>query len=131
MKVYGHRGASLYAPQNTLAAFELAFRMGAYGVENDVHMTSDGEIVVVHNPDTEEMCGKKLVVAESTLAELKELDIIDKTGKYPGQKIPTLAETFDSKAVLVLVVGFLDIVFPFFLFDADSDFDFGFVEFLY
>ena len=95
MKVYGHRGASLYAPQNTLAAFELAFRMGAYGVENDVHMTSDGEIVVMHNFDTEEMCGKKLVVAESTLAELKELDIIDKTGKYPGQKIPTLKETFE------------------------------------
>ena len=95
MKVYGHRGASLYAPQNTLAAFELAFRMGAYGVENDVRLTADGEIVVMHNGDTEEMCGKKLVVEEATLAELKELDIIDKTGKYPGQKIPTLAETYE------------------------------------
>ncbi|MBE6687817.1 MAG: hypothetical protein E7588_00910 [Ruminococcaceae bacterium] len=95
MKVYGHRGASLYAPQNTLASFEMAFKMGAYGVENDVRCTADGEIVVMHNGDTMEMCGVKLIPEQSTLAELKALDIIDKNGNPTGQKIPTLGETYE------------------------------------
>ena len=48
-KIFAHRGASGYAPENTLEAFELAVRMGADGVELDVHMTKDGELVVAHD----------------------------------------------------------------------------------
>ena len=46
--VYGHRGASGYAPENTLEAFELAAKQGAHGVELDVHLSRDGELVVAH-----------------------------------------------------------------------------------
>ena len=48
-KIFGHRGASAYAPENTLPAFELAERLGADGIELDVQMTRDGECVVIHD----------------------------------------------------------------------------------
>ena len=47
--IYGHRGASGYAPENTLEAFRLAMEMGADGFELDVHMSLDGELVVIHD----------------------------------------------------------------------------------
>lgn len=95
MRVYGHCGAQAYVQENTLEAFELAFKMGSYGIENDVRMSADGEIVVIHDPDTECRSGTKLVIADSTVAQLKELNLIDKTGKYPSLKIPMLSEVFD------------------------------------
>ena len=48
-QIYAHRGASGYAPENTLEAFELAAKMGAQGVELDVHITKDGYLVVAHD----------------------------------------------------------------------------------
>ena len=48
-KILAHRGASGYAPENTLEAFALAAELGADGVELDVHLTSDGEMVVIHD----------------------------------------------------------------------------------
>ena len=56
-KVWAHRGASAYAPENTLEAFLLAAEQGADGVELDVQLTKDGEMVVVH--DEEYTCGIK------------------------------------------------------------------------
>ena len=50
-KIFAHRGASAYAPENTLEAFDLAVKMGADGVELDVHMTKDGELVVAHDEE--------------------------------------------------------------------------------
>ena len=47
--IYGHRGASGYAPENTLEAFEMAAKMGAAGVELDVHIAKDGALVVAHD----------------------------------------------------------------------------------
>ena len=46
---YAHRGASAYAPENTMAAFEKAVEMGADGIELDVQLTKDGELVVIHD----------------------------------------------------------------------------------
>ncbi len=48
-KVWGHRGASGYAPENTMEAFALAVEMGAYGIELDVQMSADGKLVVCHD----------------------------------------------------------------------------------
>ena len=48
-KVWAHRGASGYAPENTLDAFQKAVEMGADGIELDVQMTKDGELVVIHD----------------------------------------------------------------------------------
>ena len=49
IKVWAHRGASGYAPENTMAAFEKAVEMGADGIELDVQLTKDGELVVIHD----------------------------------------------------------------------------------
>lgn len=48
-KIFAHRGASGYAPENTLEAFALAMEMGADGIELDVQLTKDGEVVVIHD----------------------------------------------------------------------------------
>ena len=49
VKIFAHRGASGYAPENTLAAFRLAEEQGSDGVELDVQLTKDGEVVVIHD----------------------------------------------------------------------------------
>lgn len=48
-KIFAHRGASAYAPENTMESFELAAKQGADGIELDVHVTKDGEVVVTHD----------------------------------------------------------------------------------
>ena len=49
VKIFAHRGASGYTPENTLAAFRLAEKQGADGIELDVQLTKDGEVVVIHD----------------------------------------------------------------------------------
>ncbi|MFV2065815.1 MAG: glycerophosphodiester phosphodiesterase family protein, partial [Pirellulales bacterium] len=91
--IVGHRGASHDAPENTLAAFQLAWQRGADGVEGDFYLTSDGHIVCIHDADTERVAGEKLIVAESTLADLRQLDVGAWKGeRWRGEKIPTLEE---------------------------------------
>ena len=51
IKVWAHRGASGYAPENTMDAFRKAIEMKADGIELDVHLTKDGEVVVIHDED--------------------------------------------------------------------------------
>ncbi|MFH0944659.1 MAG: glycerophosphodiester phosphodiesterase [Planctomycetota bacterium] len=93
-----HRGASHDAPENTLAAFKLAFELGADGIEGDFYLTADGQIVCIHDADTERTAGVKLEVARSTLAELKALDVGSwKDPRFAGERIPTL------RAVLAVV----------------------------
>ncbi|MEQ8848629.1 glycerophosphodiester phosphodiesterase [Botrimarina sp.] len=88
-----HRGASHDAPENTLAAFSLAWEQGADGVEGDFHLTADGHIVCLHDKDTERTAGEKLVVADSTLAELRRLEYGGWKGqRWRGEPIPTLGE---------------------------------------
>ena len=51
--IFAHRGASAYAPENTLEAFKMAVDMGAHGVELDVHICRSGELVVAHDETIE------------------------------------------------------------------------------
>jgi glycerophosphoryl diester phosphodiesterase len=91
--IVGHRGASYDAPENTLAAFRLAWEQGADGIEGDFHLTSDGQIVCIHDKDTERVAGVKHVVAETPLATLRQLDVGKwKDPKFAGERMPTLAE---------------------------------------
>lgn len=91
--IVAHRGASHDAPENTLASFQLAWQQGADGIEGDFYLTKDGQIVCIHDPDTTRTGGKKLVVKESTLAELRALDFGSWKGpQFAGEKIPTFAE---------------------------------------
>ena len=93
--IVAHRGASRDAPENTLPAFELAWEQGADAIEGDFHLTQDGHIVCIHDRDTEKYTGKKWIVAESTLGQLKTLDVgLYHSEQYKGTRIPTISEVF-------------------------------------
>ncbi|MBC8163421.1 MAG: glycerophosphodiester phosphodiesterase [Roseiflexaceae bacterium] len=83
--VIAHRGASAYAPENTLAAFALAADQRADMVELDVQPTVDGAIVVFHDDTTERWNGQQRAVAACTWAELQQVDL-------RGERVPLLAE---------------------------------------
>ncbi len=110
-EIIGHRGASYDAPENTLAAFRLAFTKGADGIEGDFFLSRDGEIVCIHDKSTKRLAKKNLVVAESTLTELKQLDVGSwKHPRFAGERIPTFAEVAaiippGKKFVIELKVG--------------------------
>lgn len=72
-KVWAHRGASGYAPENTLDAFRKAVEMGADGIELDVQMTKDGELVVIHDETIDRVSNGKGWVKDYTYEELKNL----------------------------------------------------------
>lgn len=91
MEFIAHRGASHDAPENTLAALRLAWAQHADAAECDVHLTRDGQLVVIHDPDTERTTGRAGRVADATLAELQELDAgAWKDGRFAGERIPML-----------------------------------------
>jgi glycerophosphoryl diester phosphodiesterase len=95
--ILAHRGASAYAPENTLAAFELALTQGAHGVELDVKLSADREIVVMHDATVDRTTGGSGRVAHLTLAALRELDAGSSFSEnYNGEKIPTLEEVLES-----------------------------------
>jgi glycerophosphoryl diester phosphodiesterase len=86
--VLGHRGARHAAPENTLAAFELALREGADGVELDVRLDGDGQVIVLHDPTlTRVTSGADTRHAEDiSSAELARLDL------GQGERVPLLAD---------------------------------------
>jgi glycerophosphoryl diester phosphodiesterase len=91
--VIAHRGASHDAPENTLAAFRLAWEQGADGVEADFRLTRDGKIVCIHDDTTGRTAGKSVAVADASLAELRRLDVgVGKDERWRGERIPTLEE---------------------------------------
>ncbi|MCS6881177.1 MAG: glycerophosphodiester phosphodiesterase family protein [Oscillochloridaceae bacterium] len=86
--IIAHRGASACAPENTMAAFELAWRQAADMIELDVRRTADGRLVAFHDETTERWNGQKRPVAACTLAELQTLDI-------GGERVPALEEVLE------------------------------------
>ena len=91
--IIGHRGASHDAPENTLAAFRLALEQGADGFETDFYLTADGRVVCFHDKDTERLCGKKLLVTQTALDELRALDVGSWKGpQWRGERMPTMEE---------------------------------------
>ncbi|GAB3210155.1 hydrolase [Marinactinospora endophytica] len=99
-----HRGASAYAPENTLAAIEEARARGASTVEIDVQRTADGELVLMHDTtltrttDVEEVFPGRssYAVRDFTLAEIRTLDAGSWFGAaYAGERVPTFQEALD------------------------------------
>lgn len=93
--IVAHRGASHDAPENTLAAFRLAWKKQADAIEGDFYLTKDGKIVCIHDKTTKRLAPRQpaLKVAESTLAELRTLDVGSwKHPKFSKERIPTLDE---------------------------------------
>jgi len=115
--IVAHRGASRDAPENTIPAFELAWRRGADAIEGDFRLTRGGEIVCIHDKDTKRVAGRKLFVAESTLPELRELDVGARRGEeFAGTTIPTIAEVFstipDGKKIYIEIKCGAEIIPP-------------------
>lgn len=93
VEIIAHRGASYDAPENTVAAIKLAWEQKADGSEFDVYLTKDGRIAVIHDATTKRTAGADHKIAESTLPELRKLDVGTwKNPKFAGEKIPTLDE---------------------------------------
>ncbi|MDD6450498.1 MAG: glycerophosphodiester phosphodiesterase [Lachnospiraceae bacterium] len=109
IKVWAHRGASSYAPENTLASFEEAVNRKADGVELDVQLTKDGEIVVIHDETVDRTTDGSGWVKDFTLEELRKLDasyqnlmqggeVVKKAklfDSYESIQIPTMREVFE------------------------------------
>jgi glycerophosphoryl diester phosphodiesterase len=115
--IIGHRGASRDAPENTLASFGLAFRQGADGVEADFRLTRDGQIVCLHDDSTRRTGDADLVVAESTLKELRRLDLgLWKGEKWRGERMPLLSEVLAAlpagKSLFIELKSGLEILSP-------------------
>jgi len=91
-----HRGASSYAPENTFAAYDLALEMGAQHIELDVHLTTDGQVVVIHDDLLDRTTDGTGPVAACSLAEIKALDAGAWFGPaLAGERIPTLSEVLE------------------------------------
>ena len=91
--ITAHRGASHDAPENTRAAFRLAWQQGADAIEGDFRLTADGQVVCIHDADTARTCGVKLIVADTPLARLRQLDYGRwKGAEFAGEICPTLPE---------------------------------------
>ncbi|MFC4812560.1 glycerophosphodiester phosphodiesterase [Paenibacillus sp. GCM10023250] len=91
-----HRGASAYCPENTMAAFRRAIELGATGIETDVQMTSDGQLVLIHDESLQRTAGSPGHVKDVTLEEAKGLDAGSWFGpSFAGERIPTLRELLE------------------------------------
>ncbi|MGC1687651.1 MAG: glycerophosphodiester phosphodiesterase family protein [Candidatus Acidiferrales bacterium] len=91
--IIAHRGASGYAPENTLAAFRAAVEMGATFIETDLHMTRDAQFVAIHDSNLQRTTNGTGAVRDMTLAQLKDLDAgrwFDHS--FIGERVPTLEE---------------------------------------
>lgn len=95
-QIWAHRGSSHDAPENTLAAFELALQDQADGIELDVQLSADGVVVVCHDETIDRTSDGSGTVAELTLAQLREHDFGH--GWPDRHPIPTLAEVLDLVA---------------------------------
>ena len=93
VEIIAHRGFSARAPENTLGAFELAWKHGSDACELDVYLTADGKTAVIHDKDTKRTAGVKLDVAASKQAELTALGAgLWKGKEWANEKIPTLEQ---------------------------------------
>ncbi len=89
VEIIGHRGAAGHAPENTLLSFKKAIELGCAAVELDVHLTKDGEVVVIHDHTVDRVTGMSGKVRKMDLADLKKL-------YCPlNQCLPTLQEVID------------------------------------
>ena len=98
-KIYAHRGYSEKYPENTMLAFRKAAEVGAEGIEIDVHLTKDGELVVMHDENTVRTTSTNALIKDLTLAEFKALDAGHvKNGEFEFEAPPTLREVFELLA---------------------------------
>jgi glycerophosphoryl diester phosphodiesterase len=94
--VIGHRGALGYAPENTMVSFEKGLACGADMLELDIHVSADGELVVMHDSEVDRTTDGHGPIEVMTLAQIKKLNAGARFGeKFYGERVPTLREVLD------------------------------------
>lgn len=93
-KIWAHRGASFYAPENTLEAFDIAVKQKADGIELDVQLSKDGELVVIHDETIDRLTNGTGYVKDYNLHELKQFNASKLFPHYGFSEIPTLEEVY-------------------------------------
>ena len=100
MEIVAHRGNSKYYPQNTILSFESAISLGVEWIEVDVHKTKDGQLVVIHDDNTEYVGNRNLIIKDVSYNELKQVDVATYMRKQAKNttlefcSIPLLADIF-------------------------------------
>ena len=94
-QIVAHRGGAQLAPENSLLAIEKGILCGADMIEIDIHQTLDKAIVVCHDPTLNRTTTGKGKIAEMTLAQIKQYNIIDQNGKATAERIATLQQVLD------------------------------------
>ena len=114
--IIAHRGISFDLPENSLSAFNASWAVGVDGIEGDFHLTRDGSIVCIHDDNTSRVCNKNLVICNSTLQELKELNLQCEGKNHLNIKIPTLTEVLKTvpsgKKIFVEIKCGVEILLP-------------------
>lgn len=96
IRIHAHRGASGYAPENTLISFKMAVDLGSDGIECDIHRTSDGHLVVCHDATIDRTSDGTGTIRDMTLAEIQSHDFTKKFyGMNPPATAPTLQQMLD------------------------------------
>lgn len=93
-QIWAHRGASFYAPENTLEAFDIAVKQKSDGVELDVQLTKDGELVVIHDETIDRVTEGTGYVKDYNLKDLKQFNAAKLFPHYGFSAIPTLEEVY-------------------------------------
>ena len=113
INVISHRGANIYAPQNTLPAFKKALALGVDGFETDVHITKDNELVLCHNYTIDKTSNGNGSISQMTLETLKRYDFGSYfSPKFAGTRIPTLREFLELVASANLKVLNIELKSP-------------------
>lgn len=106
--IVAHRGASAYAPENTMAAFTMAMEMGAKWLELDVRLTSDEAVLVIHDASLDRLAGDGRRVRDLTLDEIAQLDAGSWKGpEFAGERFITFPEVLElaqSRANLLIEI---------------------------
>ena len=105
--IIAHRGANQYAPQNTIPAFQKALELGADGLETDVHVTLDGELVLCHDYTVDKTSDGQGFISKMTFSELRSLDFgAVFSEKFKGTTLPSLDEFLElSKSGLLRIMN--------------------------
>jgi glycerophosphoryl diester phosphodiesterase len=88
-RTVGHRGASALAPENTIRAFQVAIEYGLNFAELDVHLSRDGEVMVIHDADLARVAGRPVAVGDLSASDLGDLDVGE------GLGVPRLVDVFE------------------------------------
>ncbi|MBD3306093.1 glycerophosphodiester phosphodiesterase [candidate division KSB3 bacterium] len=94
-KIAAHGGAAGYAPENTLTSFQKGLELGANVLEVDVHLSKDGELIVMHDATLERTTDGSGYIHDHTLHDLKQLDAAAHIASSQKEQIPTLGDVFD------------------------------------